>query len=791
MKKLTSAWLQTFFGRQLEFKVRLFHVLAITGVLICIVMTVVSMIGGMYVSAAINFGAGLVSLFLLLYSARKQRYRFCYTTTLAVIFFLLFPSLFFYGGGYLGGMPFFFVFAVVFTVYMLDGWGMVAAASAELVVYSLMCVAAYYFPQTVVPFSTEWEVMLDTVIGFVTVGISLGATMFIQMWMYRRQQRELEQARREAESANRAKSAFLANMSHEIRTPIHMILGMNEIIRRESRSSQVRTYAGKIDETGQMLLSLVDSVLDVSKIESGKMELIPRPYETERLVQAVELIGRTACGSRHLEFSCHAAEDLPPVLVGDLSRIRQIASNFLSNAAKYTENGRVTASVFREPGASDDEVLLCIAVRDTGIGIPKEAIPTLFDSFTRAEEAEHRQIAGTGLGLAIVRELTQLMGGTLAVESEPEIGSTFTVRLPQKLPGELQKTELPTGTDFRAPQARMLVVDDNEGNRLLMQQLLRPTGIRVDTADSGSDCLERVRQQHYDVILMDYMMPSLDGLQTMEQLRRMPDFSTPVIALTADATPQTRQKLLDGGFSAYLTKPIPWEELRRALLHQLPPQLVIRSGTDKLPPQERALSRALESRLDGFGVCLPDAMQYFSGLSEYGAVAELFLGHRTDEEAKVRFAAEAQDWEALRFPVHALKGKARNLGMARLADVCAYVEGLCLSDSGEEIRSLMPYLFFLWGQAAQGMQLLCDALPERQEAPAAAQKSDTPLLTLLRQNRRRPVLQCVDAMLERESDPDVRERLRQIQILVRAVDFDGAIRIWENGTKEQKGGDAG
>ena len=285
MKKAIILYLNTFFGKELELRVRLFHVLAITGIIICIIMTGVSIAGGMVISTIINAGAGLVSLFLLLYSAKTKRYQFCYYMTIVVIFFILFPSLFFSGGGYKGGMPFFFVFAGVFTVYMLDGWPMLLVTLAELVFYSRICVTAYTHPEHVIPFESEEAVVADVIIGLVTVTVSLGATMFVQVRMYRKQQQKLEDAQKQAEKASQAKSVFLANMSHEIRTPIHMILGMNEIIHRESRSSQVRDYSEKIDDTSKMLLSLVDSVLDVSKIESGKMELI----------RTLALIGRTNC----------------------------------------------------------------------------------------------------------------------------------------------------------------------------------------------------------------------------------------------------------------------------------------------------------------------------------------------------------------------------------------------------------------------------------------------------------------------------------------------------------------
>ena len=778
MKRIVPMYLKTFFGQELELRVKLFHVLAITGFIICVIMTWVSLVGEMYISMAINMGAGVVSLGLLIYSTRTGKYRICYWISIVVIFLILFPSLFFSGGGYKGGMPFFFVFAVVFTVYMLDGWGMLVTSLVEMGFYSWLCWLAYEYPGAIVPFASEEAVVTDVIIGLITVSISLGATMFVQVRMYQRQQRELEAARKEAEAASQAKSTFLANMSHEIRTPIHVILGMNEIIHRQTRRRQVREYSERIEETSKMLLSLVDSVLDVSKIESGKMELLPQAYTTAELVKTLTLIGKTQCSRKNLHFRAEIDPNLPPRLWGDLPHIRQIASNFLSNAVKYTEKGSITLEITGEP--QEEGFLLQISVSDTGIGIRKDVLPTLFEAFSRADVAAHRNIEGTGLGLTIVRELTDLMGGTVAVESKPGQGSTFSVKLPQQLPEPETRGTSQAALSFCAPEARMLVVDDNEGNRMVMRELLAGTEMKVETAESGFQCLEMVEKTRYDIILMDYMMPGLDGAETMERLKENPAFSTPVIALTADATAETEQRLMAGGFAACLVKPIPWPRLRDALLRCLPPEKV---SLIREVQKDRGDIQSARTLLEPYAIVVDSAMPYVEdSLEKYCATAALFLRYDGTERKKVERFLEDGSCERLRYPIHALKGKARNLGMERLEELCIYAEGLCVEEKAEELRSLLPYLFYTWGLGSEGLRKLMEQqTAEKNEKTTESREnagercSYEELEGYLKAFQRKPSREGIEGLLREETEDWARSSLEQMETLVDSFRFDQAL----------------
>ena len=767
MKKWAGALIRRFFGKDLDLRIKLFHVLAITGTIVSIITTAVSAAGGFPVTAVINAFSGVVSLGLLIYSAKSGRYQFCYAVTIVCIFFVLFSSIFVTGGGYQGGMPFFFVFAVVFTAYMLDGWRMLVVALLELMFYTGLCLYAYWYPEQIVPFETEAMVVTDVIVGFVIVSAALGITMYIQTRMYRKQQRELEQARKEAETANEAKSAFLANMSHEVRTPIHMILGMNEILRRGSREEKTKNYSEKIEETGKMLLSLVDSVLDVSKIESGKMELTTAPYSTKELTDILALIGKTQCSKKNLEFHLELDEKLPEYLVGDLGHIRQIASNLLSNAAKYTERGSVTLKIEERPSQEERTILLFISVADTGTGIRKEDQENLFRAFTRLDTDSHQQIEGTGLGLTIVKKLSELMGGQIRVDSVYGEGSTFSVELPQKLlaPGEETKR---SEADFLAPGARLLVVDDNEGNRNLMQAFLAPAGIATDLAESGARCLELVQKNAYDAILMDYMMPDMSGLETLQKLKKLPQFHTPVIALTADAGTETEKRLLRGGFAAFLTKPISRKQLLRAILNYLPTRL-IQPAPVKKPTQ---MDQHLAEKLQPCGVILEEGLRYFEGdAEEYKKTAGLFYRYAAEELKTVEELYRKGDYEKLRYSVHTLKGKARNMGMERLSETAAYVESLCARKETEEARSLMPFLLYLGKLGMKGLKIAAGELPPQERPRTVYENCLETLGGFLKDCRRKPSLDCIATLLEQEQNPEKRKLLETMTEQVRQISF--------------------
>lgn len=401
-----------------------------------------------------------------------------------------------------------------------------------------------------------------------------------------RNMKELKEARRKADEANEAKSRFLANMSHEIRTPINAVLGMDEMILRESDSPEVLEYAGNIRNAGKTLLAIINDILDFSKIESGMMEIVESKYAIGEVL--TELTGEISLRAEKqgLRLITEFDPKLPSKLYGDEVRIRQIVLNILTNAVKYTKEGSILFHVsFTEQ--SDHQILLDIFIKDTGIGIKEENIPKLFDSFQRVNESLVHNIEGTGLGLSIVKRLLDLMEGTLEVKSLFGVGSIFYVHIPQKvvsyeplgsLAEKVQQRKLKKyEASFMAPDAKILVVDDYKLNLQVLQGLLKKTGIQLTLVESGKECLQRVRQQKYDMIFLDHMMPEMDGIETLRRMRELKgnlNKETPVIALTANALAGAKEMYLQEGFADYLSKPIDSVLLETMIKQYLPDRLL-------------------------------------------------------------------------------------------------------------------------------------------------------------------------------------------------------------------------
>lgn len=396
-------------------------------------------------------------------------------------------------------------------------------------------------------------------------------------------------AQLDAEEANRAKSAFLASMSHEIRTPINGVLGMNAIILKQAKDQQILEYARNIDNAGNGLLSLVNDILDLSKIESGKMELSPVQYDLSKVLSACYNLEFLKARDKGLDLLFENNTTIPCDLYGDDVRIRQIIVNLLSNAIKYTAEGMVVLTADWEK-IDDYNMILIISVKDTGIGIKPENVEHLFDAFARMDEKKTRSIEGTGLGLKITKQFVDMMNGSIQVESDYGIGSEFVVRIPQRIAGKgilgdfanyvhISKEEnIDTFARFKCPNGKLLVVDDVSLNLQVIQGLLKETQMRVDKASSGAQCIEMVQKENYDIILLDHMMPEMDGIETFRKLKTMGDVfnvRTPVIMLTANAIRGAKEEYLAEGFTDYLSKPVREQELNEMLIKHLPPEMLV------------------------------------------------------------------------------------------------------------------------------------------------------------------------------------------------------------------------
>lgn len=491
--------------------------------------------------------------------------------------------------------------------------------------------------------------------------------------------RKEKRSQQEAEAANMAKSSFLANMSHEIRTPINAILGMNEMILREEKDPAIRGYAGNIQASGNSLLSIVSDVLDISKIESGKLEIIPVDYEVNSLISDCCNMAAGRAKAKELELLVECADNVPMKLCGDETHIRQIIMNLLTNAVKYTEKGTVKLIVSGR--FTDGGFVLKVDVSDTGIGIAEENLPQLFTQFQRFDLQRNRNIEGTGLGLSIVKRLCDLMSGTITARSVLGSGSTFTVELPQKVvdstPCGGVNLNYSAGAEheyhhsFEAPEAKILAVDDLPVNLLVIANLLKETRIKIDTAGSGRECLDKCSQQKYDLILMDHMMPEMDGVQTFEKLhgdKSSPNFETPVIMLTANALAGMREQYMDVGFADYVSKQVRGAKLEEAIRRNLPESL-IKPASPEIPAE------AVSTEPSGFAdICsaVPElnvnaALQYCCGSAEL--LNDLLHDFtENDHFSDLKAAFEEKRWEDYRRHAHSLKSTSLMIGLTGLSE---------------------------------------------------------------------------------------------------------------------------
>ena len=507
----------------------------------------------------------------------------------------------------------------------------------------------------------------------------------------RKQRQELIDMSERAIAASEAKSSFLSNMSHEIRTPINTVLGMNEMILRESSEKDIVAYSESIRNAGNSLLGIVNDILDFSKIEAGKMEIVPVDYDISSVINDLVNMVHLRADDKGLAINVDFDSRMPKLLHGDEVRIKQIITNILSNAVKYTEKGSILFSIgFERIAEATDMVILKVSVKDTGIGIKTEDMKHLFSEFERIEQERNRNIEGTGLGMTITRSLLEMMGSSLKVESEYGKGSRFFFDLRQRVLdweplGDyessyrlIEKREHKYREKFTAFDAQVLVVDDNAMNLVVFKSLLKQTGIKIDTASGADEGLKLSDDKKYDIIFLDHMMPEKDGIEALHELKgrtRNPNVDTVTVCLTANAISGAREQYIAEGFDDYLTKPIDSTKLEDMLIHYLPKEKVVLTSKDSVFEKGNLNWNILNAQT------LIDAktgVKNSGSESGYESLLRIFYDSLEDKLSEIDGFYQSDDIENYTIKVHALKSSARIIGATALGE-----EAQKLEDAGK------------------------------------------------------------------------------------------------------------
>lgn len=561
---------------------------------------------------------------------------------------------------------------------------------STIVYYLYMVLAGRYISQTG-SFDVS-ETILDLLI------ILIGSLMLLVVIAWNKQlQVRLKQKAEEAETAANSKSAFLANISHEIRTPLNAILGMNELVLRESRQPHIKEYAMYIKNSGKSLLTIISDILDLSKIESGKVYLVNENYSLSSLVEDVERSIQKRIMEKGLELKIYVEPELHENLKGDEVRIKQIIMNLLTNAVKYTEKGEVR--LYITGTVVDNKQDLTIEVSDTGIGMRSEDMDKLFTNFERLDLKRNRSVEGTGLGLPITKNLLVAMGGDITVSSVYGEGSTFTATVGQEIVNEEQigdyrkkykeklHHEVCYHESFHAEDARILVVDDNEVNLKIVVGLAKNTKLQIDTALSAAEGLKLIRQHSYQLLLIDHMMPEMDGIEMLQHVKTMDGGiykDIPAVAITANALSGAKQTYLDAGFCGYLSKPIDPERFEQIIKDNLPQEYVTECGdgngdtategqeTDGTsdPKQEEEWSIP--------GIDIAKALSYIGGSRElYISLLQTYLDGSEERIRKLEECKNKEDIFNYDITIHGLKGISASIGADSMAIAAAGLEEAC------------------------------------------------------------------------------------------------------------------
>lgn len=612
---------------------------------------------------------------------------------------------------------------------------------------------------------------------------------------------ELEDAINAVEKANGARDIFLANMSHELRTPINTILGLNELIIRESQDEAIKEYALDIRQAGNVLLTLVSDILDYTKLEAGQMSLMDGIYDISSLLNDLINGVTMQLHKKKLDLELDIANDIPYKLSGDEIHIRQIIGNLLTNAVKYTEKGKVTLHLgWRK--VAEDEIEIELAVKDTGIGIREKDLPRLFGVFQRMDSTVRNKNERTGLGLAITNRLVEMMGGELKVQSTYGKGSAFSFKIVQKVVDntplgdfEKQYNESLHSTEnynqkFIAPMGRIMIVDDNAMNLAVAQGLLKQTRLQIDVAGSGEECLELIKRKTYHLICLDHMMPIMDGVETLHMIRAMegnPSADIPIIALTANAVAGAREFYLNEGFQDYLTKPIDADKFENMLIEYLPDNVVYLTQGQNIDrdfdKEDAELALDIrESQLYVIGFNIRNGLKYMGGdKTLYSKVLHDFHLILKEKEEALREFLKKGDMHGYAIIVHSLKGNARNVGADGLADEAFELEKMSKAGRREDVEVRSPIIFNMMKNMRSGLKAYLDSEEKTEQAGGAPDEEES--RTITEDDWKKALRELADRLDDFDGD-SVEAKLRELKKYDRPESDRKMLRLCEKAVKD-------
>ena len=720
--KALKKFQKRFFSQDLPTDLVLFNIITVTGFIGGSITIPFNIINGMSGVLTVVILVSIIIDGICVYMANfKNQLK---NSTIAVCFVVgigLFPVMFFVTGGINSGMVCWFSMGIIFIFMLLEGMDFLFMLLTDVAIIVGCYVISYYHPEYVVSLVSKRSVFVDVVQSLMISAFAIGCIIKFQKNIYDRLYKQAsinnddllektlqaKKAERQAQTATEAKSNFLANMSHEIRTPINTIMGMDEMILRETSEKVVEEYALDIKTASQNLLSLINDILDITKIESGKMGIVKGEYDFMSLMHDVLNNVTLRAKEKGLEIRLDISNDIPCNMLGDDIRIKQVLTNIITNAVKYTQEGHIDIIVgcVRSFGNYVD---LTFRIKDTGIGINPEDIKRMFDSFERLEVNRNRNIEGAGLGMTITQNLLKMMGSTLNVESTYGEGSTFSFTISQEIiNGEPigdfdQKLKQLTSnyeysTSFETPNASFLVVDDNTMNRKVFVALLKDSKVKIDEAADGAECLQLIKNKHYDMIFLDHMMPGMDGVETFKTMATLEGnkcLGTPVIALTANAIAGAKERYMTMGFHGFLSKPVVPAQLEKMIRDFLPESLLEYHEPDAKDEARKNRTKKIELP-DIEGVDWDYALLHFPNTNMvYQTAIDFYdsIGFERDEILRYYNNLNDSVLEDYRIKVHSIKSMSNTIGATALGGLAKLCEYAARDGDEDRIRVLTPIL---------------------------------------------------------------------------------------------------